>query len=117
MDEEHYVYLKGRAKNIIVTEGGKNVYPEEIEDMFQLYEEIRQIMIRGYQEKKDVPSECIEAVVYPDPELKDKEKRINQIIDEVNTKLAGYKKISKVTILDKPMATTTTMKVKRSQVK
>ncbi len=117
MDDEHYVYLKGRAKNIIVTEGGKNVYPEEIEDMFQLYDEIRQIMIRGYQEKKDVPSECIEAVVYPDPELKDKEKRINQIIGEVNAKLAGYKKISKVTILDKPMETTTTMKVKRSKVK
>ena len=117
IDKENYVYLKGRAKNIIVTEGGKNVYPEEIEDLFQLYDEILQIMIRGYQEKKDVPSESIEAVIYPDPELKDKQKRIDQIISEVNAQLAGYKKITKVTILDKPMATTTTMKVKRNQVK
>ncbi len=117
MDGEHYVYLKGRAKNIIVTEGGKNVYPEEIEDMFQLFGEIRQIMIRGYQEKKDVPSESIEAVIYPDPDLMEKENRIGQIVDQVNATLAGYKKISKVTILDKPMETTTTMKVKRGKVK
>lgn len=117
MDSEKYVYLKGRAKNMIVTEGGKNVYPEEIEDMFQLYEEIKQVLIRGYQEKKDVPSECIEAVIYPDPDLKDKEARVNEIVKEVNQKLVGYKKISKVTIVDKPMVMTTTMKIKRNQVK
>ena len=55
VDSENYVYLKGRKKNIIVTEGGKNVFPEEIEDMFQLYPEIDQILIRGFQQKKDVP--------------------------------------------------------------
>lgn len=115
MDSESYVYLKGRAKNLIVTEGGKNVYPEEIEDMFQLYPEIQQILIRGYQEKKDVPSESIEAVIFPSPELKNPA-RIDAIIREVNAKLSGYKKISKVTILDKPMEMTTTQKIKRNLV-
>ena len=65
LDNDNYLYLKGRAKNIIVTEGGKNVFPEEIEDMFQLYQQIDQILIRGFQMKKDVPCECIEAVIYP----------------------------------------------------
>ncbi|MDT8298386.1 MAG: AMP-binding protein, partial [Spirochaetaceae bacterium] len=39
LDDENYLYLTGRAKSLIVTEGGKNVFPEEIEDKFQLYEE------------------------------------------------------------------------------
>ncbi|MDR1211828.1 MAG: AMP-binding protein, partial [Spirochaetaceae bacterium] len=37
LDSEDYLYLTGRAKNVIVTEGGKNVYPEEIENEFQLF--------------------------------------------------------------------------------
>ena len=46
LDNENYLYLKGRAKNLIVTEGGKNVYPEEIEDAFQLYHQIEQVIDR-----------------------------------------------------------------------
>ncbi|MFA7117444.1 MAG: long-chain fatty acid--CoA ligase, partial [Sphaerochaetaceae bacterium] len=115
LDTENYLYLKGRAKNLIVTEGGKNVYPEEIEDMFQLYPEIQQILIRGYQEKKAVPSENIEAVIFPNPELPSID-RINEIVTEVNLKLTGYKKITKITIRDKPMAMTSTQKIKRGQV-
>lgn len=125
VDSENYVYLKGRKKNIIVTEGGKNVFPEEIEDMFQLYGEIEQILIRGFQQKKDVPCECIEAVIYPSKDFyKDKgmsaediRKDIERIIAEVNKNLVGYKKIEKLTILDEPMEMTTTKKIKRATVK
>ena len=124
MDSENYVYLKGRAKNIIVTEGGKNVFPEEIEDMFQLYGQVEQILIRGFQMKKDVPSESIEAVIYPSQDYAkennlDKEgmrKEIEAIIKEVNKDLVGYKKIEKLTIVDEPMQMTTTKKIKRATV-
>ena len=125
MDSEKYVYLKGRAKNIIVTEGGKNVFPEEIEDMFQLYAQVDQILIRGFQMKKDVPSESIEAVIYPSPDYAkehnlDKaamDKEIENIIKEVNKDLVGYKKIEKLTIVTEPMQMTTTKKIKRATVK
>lgn len=122
LDKENYLYLKGRAKNIIVSEGGKNIYPEEIEDQFQTYTQIDQILIRGYQEKKDVPAECIEAVIYPNQEFyKDKkdeiEKEVKEIVSLVNKELSGYKKISKITIIDKPMAMTSTKKIKRNLVK
>ena len=40
LDSDNYLYLTGRAKSMIVTEGGKNVFPEEIEDKFQLIEEV-----------------------------------------------------------------------------
>ena len=125
LDSENYLYLKGRAKNIIVTEGGKNVFPEEIEDMFQLYQQVDQILIRGFQMKKDVPCECIEAVIYPseeyykekNPAKEELQKEMEAIVSEVNKNLVGYKKIEKVTIVDKPMEMTTTKKIKRNLVK
>ena len=126
MDGENYLYLTGRAKNIIVTEGGKNVYPEEIENEFQLFDEIEQILIRGYTPDKKTMSESIEALVYPNPDLKDENgillskghmaARIEKIISTVNQRLLPYQRIEKTTILDKPMEMTTTKKIKRGNL-
>jgi len=121
LDKENYLYLKGRMKNIIVTEGGKNVYPEEIEDLFQLYTQVEQILIRGYQEDKDVPAEMIEAVIYPNAEYYEEHpvsirEDLDRVIKEVNQQVSGYKKITRLTILDKPMDMTSTKKIKRNKV-
>ncbi|MGB4585487.1 MAG: AMP-binding protein, partial [Rectinemataceae bacterium] len=125
LDEENYLYLTGRAKNMIVTEGGKNVYPEEIENRFQLYGEIDQILVRGYLEKKEEVSEMIEALIYPEQEWLDKlagdevasyaaaEARMNAIVEEVNKRMPPYEKITRVVILREPLEMTTTKKVKR----
>jgi len=127
MDSENYLYLTGRGKNMIVTEGGKNVYPEEIENEFQLYEEIEQILIRGYVQDKKTKSETIEALIYPNPEFKNEKgtapsaaetkEKIDAIISEVNQRLMSYQKIDRVVILDKPMEMTTTKKIKRGELK
>jgi len=125
MDNEGYLYLTGRAKNMIVTEGGKNVYPEEIENEFQLFEEIDQILIRGYVMDQKMKSEGIEALIYPNPEYKENneslsaeamKKRIASIIKEVNERLQPFQKISKTEILNKPMEMTTTKKIKRGNL-
>jgi len=126
MDNEDYLYLTGRAKNMIVTEGGKNVYPEEIENEFQLYEEIDQILIRGYILDAKMKTEGIEALVYPSPDFKDSKgetpsaavmkSRIDAVITEVNQRLQPYQKINKVEVLDKPMEMTTTKKIKRGNL-
>ncbi len=127
MDSENYVYLTGRAKNLIVTEGGKNVYPEEIENEFQLYDEIEQIMVKGFARDKKMKVEGIEALVFPNQEaFKDKDgnnlppamikDRIQKIIAEVNQRLLPYQKIEKLTLLDKAMEMTTTKKIKRMEV-
>jgi long-chain acyl-CoA synthetase len=111
LDNEGYLYLTGRAKNMIVTEGGKNVYPEEIENEFQLYEEIDQILIRGFVLDKKMKTEGIEALVYPSPDFPwaangtapDKaviKERIEKIITEVNQRLFPYQKIQKTAVLD-----------------
>lgn len=127
MDEENYLYLTGRAKNLIVTEGGKNVYPEEIENEFQLYDEVEQILVRGYLMDVKMKVEGIEALVYPNQEaFKDSVgaarpkaevvKRIEEIIAEVNQRMLPYQRIERVTVLDEPMEMTTTKKIKRNVV-
>jgi long-chain acyl-CoA synthetase len=126
MDSENYLYLTGRAKNTIVTEGGKNVYPEEIENEFQLFDEIEQILVRGFVLDKETKSEGIEALVFPNKEFKDQtgafpseeetKARVNEIISEVNQRLLPYQRIERTTILDKPMEMTTTKKIKRDRL-
>ena len=126
MDGENYLYLTGRAKNMIVTEGGKNVYPEEIENEFQLYEEIDQILIRGYILDEKMKSESIEALVYHNqehknakgetPSMDEMKSRIDDIIKEVNQRLQPYQKINRFELLDKPLEMTTTKKIKRGNL-
>ena len=85
---------------------------------------IEQILVRGFQQKKDVPCECIEAVIYPSKDYykekgfdKDQIKAdIEETVKTVNASLMIYKKIEKITILDEPMDMTTTKKIKRNLV-
>jgi long-chain acyl-CoA synthetase len=127
LDSENYLYLTGRKKNLIVTEGGKNVFPEEIEDYFQLYDEIEQIMVKGYVLDEKMKTEGIEAFVYPNFEAFGKdgtpaeenpeiESRIDAIIKEVNQGLMPYKRIGRFKVLNEPMEMTTTKKIKRFKV-
>jgi long-chain acyl-CoA synthetase len=135
IDDNDYVYLEGRVKNMIVTEGGKNVYPEEIENRFQLFDEVEQVMVCGYIENEATKSEGIEALVYPSVERfkaivpsgggvvetggldwEAAEERLREIVEEVNKKLLPYQKITKVTVLREPLAETTKKTVKRFKV-
>lgn len=129
IDSENYLILLGRAKNIIVTSGGKNVYPEEIEDAFQMcYDDIQQIVVQGYSPENDPVAEEIEALVYPTDALCEKlgvareaactnskiRDTIQAHVNNVNKNLQPYARISRLTVLPEPMAQTTTMKVKRN---
>jgi long-chain acyl-CoA synthetase len=128
-DGQDYVYLEGRAKNMIVTEGGKNVYPEEIENRFQLFDEVEQVLVCGYIEDEEMKSEGIEAMLFPNAEhfkagsevaaaldWGAAETRLREIVEAVNQKLLPYQKISKVTVLREHLAETTKRTVKRFAV-
>ncbi|MBN2858644.1 MAG: AMP-binding protein [Sphaerochaetaceae bacterium] len=116
IDRKGYVYIQGRAKNLIVTEGGKNVYPEQIEEQILLHAEIEQAVVRMYVGNKSTRSEQIEALIYCDPQNNVSEQMIHSIIDEVNRRVHPYERISRTTILTEPMEMTSTRKIKRTKV-
>lgn len=121
-DRDNYVYITGRSKNIIVTEGGKNISPEEVEDIFQVFSEIEQILIRGYIANEEMKIESIEAVVYLNPELTgswSKEQRSMQLIEiirEGNKRLSPYQRVMRVRLVDEPLEMTSTKKLRRHTV-
>ena len=122
IDADNYVYLTGRKKNMIVTEGGKNVFPEEIEDHFQLYEEIEQIMVRGFVLDEKMKTEGIEAFIYPAAAFSEKlseedlRSRLDDIVGEVNRTMLPYKRISRFRVLSEEMEMSSTKKIKRFKV-
>ncbi len=123
-DEDGYLYLTGRKKNVIVTEGGKNVFPEEVEDPFQLYEEIEQICVMGYMADKAMKKEGIMAVIVPSKAYMESaggdkaviERHMNELVDAVNRSEAAHKRITKVVVAYEPLSMTSTKKVKRADV-
>lgn len=122
-DKDGYVYVTGRSKNVIVTQNGKNIYPEEIELLLSKIPEIAECMVYG----KEVEGEkelIISVKVIPNKEEierlhgKDlKEEEIHKIIwnkiKEVNKTLTSYKAIKNLELKHDEFAKTTTMKIKR----
>ncbi len=127
IDNRNFVYLTGRKKSLIVTEGGKNVFPEEIEDLFQLYDEIEQICVLGYLVDVANKSEGIRCIIYPTEKYLDEVKKevseadvdqhvfdhMQGIVNEVNKEMIHYKRITRLTIAKEPLEMTSTKKIKR----
>ncbi len=126
MDEDGYLFITGRCKNVIVTQNGKNIYPEEIELVLGNIPEIKESMVYGKQdkEKKNEKELIITAKIIPNYEEIEKiygkdltDKQIYDIIwekiKEVNRKLTSYKAIKKIEIKKDEFEKTTTMKIKR----
>ncbi len=120
-DSDGYLILTGRAKSIIVTEGGKNVFPEEIENHFQLYYDIEELCVIGYLMDAKTKSEGIGIVIKPSKDCvknhpNDLKPYIDSIVAEVNKELHAYSKITKVLLVDEELEKTSTKKVKRFAV-
>ena len=126
LDDEGYLYITGRCKNVIVTQNGKNIYPEEIELLLGDIPEIKESMVYGKQdkEKKNDKELIITAKVIPNydeiEKIHGKDLTDEQVYDiiwekikEVNRKLTSYKAIKKLEIKKDEFAKTTTMKIKR----
>ena len=126
IDEDGYIYITGRSKNVIVTQNGKNIYPEEIEMLLGNVPEISECMVYGKKESEDVRDKelIITAKIIPNYEkieelhgkdLSDEEiqKIIWEKVKEVNKKLTSYKAVKKIEIKKDEFEKTTTMKIKR----
>lgn len=122
LDKDGFLYLTGRSKNVIVTQNGKNIYPEEIELLLGKIPEIQECMVYG----KEVEGEkelIISVKVIPNKEELEKhgkdltDEQIHKIIWEeikkVNKQLTSYKAIKNLEIKKDEFEKTTTMKIKR----
>lgn len=107
MDEDGFLYLRGRKKNLIVLSNGKNVSPEELEDKLMSIDYIKEVVV--YDENGAITAEFfLDTVTYPDAES-----RIKADVRALNKTMPAFKQISKIKTRDKEFPKTTTLKIKR----
>ncbi|MFO7914066.1 MAG: AMP-binding protein [Candidatus Krumholzibacteriales bacterium] len=124
IDEEGYLTVKGRKKSVILTAGGKNIYPPELETRLEKSEYILECAVIPIEDRRG--NTRIGAIIVPDYNALDSsgaiekpltEERIRDIIkglvEEVNSELTDYKRISDFQITDGKLPRTTTNKLKR----
>ena len=121
IDENGFMYVTGRKKDIIVLKNGKNVYPQEIEFLINQIPYVTESLV--YQREKDKTDTMLCAkIVYDNDLIKENlgektEKEYKEIIweeiKEINKNLPVFKHIKNITITTTPLIKTTTQKVKR----
>lgn len=125
IDEEGYIFICGRKKNVIVLKNGKNIYPEEMENLINKIEGVEESFIYGKQLSSDKENIKIYAKIVYDEEVvknaykvQSKEeihKEIANKIREINSLMPKYKAIRGFSLTKEPLIKTTTNKLKRQQ--
>jgi len=117
IDKNGYLFITGRKKNVIVLKSGKNVYPEELEELVAKLPYVTEVMV--YPKKKD-DNALIGAKIVYNKDYFDKDATEDEIhaivkgdITKINEGVAQYKHIKSITIQTTPMVKTTTAKIKR----
>jgi long-chain acyl-CoA synthetase len=125
IDKDGFLHISGRKKNVIIANNGKNVFPEEIEDILNRSPFIQECLVFGEKDAKH--DEIIAAQIFTDTEafIDYSEKNDKPITEELvfniisdavkncNKELPAYKQIKKFFIREKEFEKTTTQKIKR----
>lgn len=123
LDNDGFVHITGRKKNVIVTKNGKNIFPEEIETLLNRNPFILESMVIG-KEGSEAGELLVHAIIVPNIDNIKAEmgnnvsdEHLNNIFEkavkEVNQMLVSYKHIKDFSIRETEFAKTTTKKVKR----
>ena len=124
-DDDGFLHIAGRKKNVIISKSGKNVFPEEIEDILNRSPYILECMVYGEKDSKQ--DEIIAAQIVADAEafielsetkgidINDElmNKVIAEEVEKTNKQLASYKQIRKFYVREDEFQKTTTQKIKR----
>ncbi len=123
IDEDGFIYISGRKKNVIVLNNGKNVFPEELEILLNKVEGIKESFVYEKKESDGDVKICVE-IVYDKDLIKELyniegEENIKDFlwkkVKEVNNLMPKYKYIREIIITEEELIKTTTLKIKRHE--
>jgi long-chain acyl-CoA synthetase len=112
IDEDNFVFLTGRKKNLIILSNGENVSPEELENKFNGWLVAKELMIYSAEGR-------ITCEIFPNSDfvamagITDVEAAFAQKVEEVNTDLPLYKRITKTIVRENEFDKTASGKIKR----
>lgn len=112
VDEDGFVYITGRKKNLIILANGENVSPEEIENQISKEDLVKEIIVRE-------TDKVIQAEIFPDYEYAKKKRihdipaKLQEIIDEYNKTAPVYKRILDMVVRETEFEKNTSKKIKR----
>ena len=112
VDEEGFVYLTGRKKNLIITKNGENVSPEELENKIGEHRLVQEILVR---ESNGV----IEAEIFPDYEYAKKKEIteiqavLQEVVDDYNKTAPAHKRVYSLKVRETEFEKTPSKKIKR----
>ena len=125
IDEDGYIFICGRKKNVIVLKNGKNIYPEEMENLINKIEGVEESFVYGKQMSNDKENIKVYAKIVYDEEVvnnaykvqseKEIHDEIAKKIREINSLMPKYKAIRGFSLTKEPLIKTTTNKLKRQQ--
>ena len=123
IDDDGYIFICGRKKSVIVLKNGKNIFPEEMENLVNKIEGVKESFIFGKQQSDDKEDIKINVKIIFDREImkeaykveNDEEIRkvLSDKIKEINKVMPKYKAIRGILISEEPLIKTTTNKIKR----
>ncbi len=121
LDDEGWLYITGRIKNIIILSNGKNVYPEEIEAEIQRIPGVNEVVVYA-GESKNEKRELIVAEIYPDAEtlaqrgVTDLKAYFSEEIRKINAHMAPYKAVGHIKLRSEEFVKNTTRKILRFRI-
>ena len=122
VDEERFLFITGRKKNLIIFSNGKNVYPEEIETEISRIRGVLEVVVYAGESKKNPEKEVIVAEIFPDYEqlkndgVVDVKEYFDEHVKVANTHMAPYKKVGLVKIRKEEFIKNTSRKITRYNI-
>lgn len=119
LDEEGWIYITGRKKNLIILSNGKNVYPEEIEADLQKVEGVAEVVVYAGESRVQKDRITIVAEIFPDSELladkgiEDMQSYFEEQVKNLNAKMPPYKAVKRVKLRDSEFQKNTSRKITR----
>lgn len=110
LDDDGFLYVTGRKKNLIILSNGENVSPEELEFLVSKHNEVQEVIV--YEENGSIAAE-----IFPAESYIGNNEYFNSIISEINGKLPTYKQITKIHLRDTEFPKNTSKKIIRYKIK